>query len=350
MVTLANEFSRRNIPVDLVLAKVEGPFMDDVSPAVRIVDLKATRLGTALLPLLKYLRHRRPAVVLSCLDYANILAILAWHLALRVGRLVVSERASIVAIHRPEHLLARHMVRLIRLFYPFASHVISVSDGVTDELVRVARLRRDHLTTIYNPVDSDRVRALAILPNEDAERLKSDGAPIVVAVGRLAREKDFETLIRSFALVRALRRARLVILGEGAERPRLERLIKELGLTEDVRLPGFERNPFSWMKAADVFVLSSRREGFCNVLLEAMACGARIVATNCPCGTSEILDNGKWGRLTPVGNVRAMAEAICATLDSRDSPMVETRAREFSVSASADRYLAVLLPDRFAAG
>jgi glycosyltransferase involved in cell wall biosynthesis len=166
--------------------------------------------------------------------------------------------------------------------------------------------------------------------------------PVILAVGRLTLQKDFPTLIRAFARLRARRSARLVILGEGELRDELEALVAELGLTADVALPGFVDNPFSWMRGSALFVLSSAWEGFGNVLVEAMACGTPVVSTDCPSGPAEILENGKWGRLAAVGDAEALARAIAEALDDPNPPDVRARAAFFSVERSVDAYLAIL--------
>jgi glycosyltransferase involved in cell wall biosynthesis len=166
---------------------------------------------------------------------------------------------------------------------------------------------------------------------------------VLVAVGRLHEQKDFQTLLRAFALVRARRSARLIILGEGPERPALEAGVAKLGLTEDVDLPGFVPNPYAFMAGASQFVLSSRYEGLPTVLIEAMACGCPVVSTDCPSGPGEILDNGKYGRLVPVGDAAALAEAMEATLDA-PPPAAELKARAdlFHIDRVIDSYRRLL--------
>jgi glycosyltransferase involved in cell wall biosynthesis len=171
--------------------------------------------------------------------------------------------------------------------------------------------------------------------------------PVILAVGRLTKAKDYPTLFRAFSLVRQVRPAKLLILGEGEERSNLERLAIELGIQNDVSMPGFVDNPFAFMAKASVFVLSSAWEGFGNVLVEALACGCPVVATDCRSGPREILDNGRYGRLVPVGDHEALAKAILETLDNPDFPADRQtrlqRAMEFSIDAAVDKYLKVLL-------
>jgi glycosyltransferase involved in cell wall biosynthesis len=159
----------------------------------------------------------------------------------------------------------------------------------------------------------------------------------------LTKQKDFPILIEAFKIVRENRPVKLIVLGEGAERIRLQELIKEYGFDEDVDLPGFVENPYSYMKCADLLVLSSRYEGFGNVIVEAMAAGTPVVSTNCPSGPAEILENGKFGYLVPVGNVTLLAEAIEKALDEpANSEALKTRAMDFSIDKITEDYARLL--------
>jgi len=167
---------------------------------------------------------------------------------------------------------------------------------------------------------------------------------VILGAGRLTPQKDFVTLIRAFARVRAQHPARLVILGDGKQRGEILGLAHRLGIAADLDLPGFVDNPFAWMSRSAVFVLSSVWEGFPGVLIEAMTCGCPVVSTDCPSGPVEIVDGGRYGRLVPVGDDEAMAAAILASLRDPGSPeMLRARAAEFSVDQAIDRYLEVLL-------
>jgi glycosyltransferase involved in cell wall biosynthesis len=174
--------------------------------------------------------------------------------------------------------------------------------------------------------------------------LDAETAPIVLGVGSLAALKDFPTLINAFSIVRSKRECRLVILGDGPDRGKLESLIHQLGLQRDVYLPGFVGNPFAWMRHAAVFVSSSLTEGCPNALMQALACGTPVISTDCVGGSAEILEQGKWGRLVSVGDSIGMAESILATFDSTHHPDVRQRAKDFAVKEIAAQYLRVLFP------
>jgi glycosyltransferase involved in cell wall biosynthesis len=223
-----------------------------------------------------------------------------------------------------------------------ADHVIAISQRLRDDyLVPIAGIPARKVTVIYNPVQSQKVRAAAEQPLTEDWSGELEGG-FLLAVGRLELQKDYPTLLKAYALLRNKIRLKLLILGEGTERPGLEALVRELGLEKDVLLPGHSTNPFRYMKKAKLFVFSSKHEGFGNVLLEAMACGTPIVSTDCPAGPSEILEGGKWGRLVPVGDVQALAGAILETLGLSDRPDYGERLKDFEFEKTVDRYAAAL--------
>jgi glycosyltransferase involved in cell wall biosynthesis len=213
-----------------------------------------------------------------------------------------------------------------------------VSVGVADDLAETIAFPRHRITVVYNPIVT---AALIARSHETIAHpwLVPGAPPVILAVGRLTLPKDFPTLIRAFARLRAGRSARLVILGEGELRDELEALVAELGLTADVALPGFTDNPFSWMRRSALFVLSSAWEGLPTVLVEAMACGTPVVSTDCRSGPAEILEGGKWGRLAPVKDVEALAAAMATTLEETEHPDVAQRALDFGVDRAVDGYL-----------
>ncbi|MGV3571589.1 MAG: glycosyltransferase [Ramlibacter sp.] len=342
MVTVANGLAARGADVTLALGSARGPYLADVSPGVRTVDLRGADVVRALPGLVRHLRASRPTALLSAMSHANIAAALAHRLARSRARLVLSERIDLTSLFAEYRDLRTHVFKpLMRLTYPWADQVVAVSDGVAEDMLRHIPLRRDRVCTIYNPVVDDRLRALA--QAEPAHPwLRARDRPVILAAGRLVPQKDFALLVRAFALLRAGRPARLVILGDGAEREALLALAVQCGVGDDVALPGFDANPFAAMRAASVFVLSSRFEGLPGVLVQAMACGTRVVSTDCPSGPREVLEGGRWGALVPVGDVAALASAIAAALDAGAVPDVAARAEAFSERQAVERYARVL--------
>lgn len=376
MLHLAAAFVTAGHQVDLLLCHPKGAFLNTVSPAINVVVLKpsqewASRLRvlmanprlalTLLLPILlphkppktirylsdltAYLVREQPDALLSAKTHANLVAIWAKQSADVQTRIVVSERSTMsTVIQNSRKWRWRFAQPLIRKVYPHAHLVIAVSHGVAEDISTCTGLSQERIPTIYNPILTEHIQTQSILPITHSW-LKNKEIPIILGVGRLVPAKDFSTLLKAFAHIHAKRSARLIILGEGRERPTLEKLARELGIASDLSLPGFEDNPYAFMAQASVFVLSSRLEGLPNALLEALACGCPVVSTNCRSGPQEILDNGAFGPLVPVGDDKALAEAIFHTLEH--PPKAEkllARAAEFDIQTIAKQYLQTLLP------
>lgn len=341
MVLLANGLAKRGYLVDLVVAKAEGPYLSEVHSGVRVVDLVCRRVAQSLPGLVRYLRRERPVAMLSALNHANVISCFAHRLARVSTRLIISEHNTL-SESRPQNARGRLVPWLMRWVYPWADGIVAVSQGVSDDLVHHLNIDACLVQVIYNPVVDD---TLLIKAKQTPAHpwFKQGEPPLVLGVGRLTEQKDFETLIRAFALVRAQRMVRLMILGEGELRPQLETLVSQLGLGNDVALPGFVANPFAYMARASVFVLSSRWEGLPTVLIEAMACGVPVVSTDCPSGPREILEGGRWGQLVPVANVSALAKVLPLTIDKFDVPDVMIRAMDFGVDQSVQKYLTLML-------
>jgi len=345
MAVLSGEMTKRGCAVDLVLAQGEGPHLSEVSPAVRVIDLKAPRIRSSIFALARYMHRERPTAMLAVMNHANIVALWAKRLIGGQTRLVVSERNTLTSsTENSSSRVERLMPHLMTKFYPWADGITAVSHGVADDLANVCGIARTRIKVIYNPVARPDVHERA-LEQISHPWFEPGGPPVILGVGRLTPQKDFSTLIRAFARVRRERVARLLILGEGIERTALESLACNLGVHQDVSLPGFLSNPYPFMRQASVFVLSSKWEGLPAVLIEALFCGAPVVSTRCPSGPPEILDNGKYGQLVPVGDEAAMASAIASTLDKKTPGPDPQSWRPFAIDSIVDQYLSTLLPN-----
>lgn len=342
IVNLAQGITERGLPVDVVLAAADGAFLDQLPPAVRLVDLRAGRLARSLVPLTSYLRRERPRVLVSSMSHANLIAIWAAKLAGRATPVVVTVHTTISqATTGVGRLEARLWPYMVRAFYPWAAGVVAVSRGAADDLARTSGVPRERVRVIYNPVITPALLQLA-RETPDHPWFGPEQPPIILGVGRLTLAKDFPTLIRAFAEVRRRRPVRLVILGEGEERAKLEALVNELGLADDVSLPGFRENAGAYMARAALFVLSSVWEGLPGALIEALAMGARVVSTDCPSGPREILQDGRLGALVPVGDAAALAEAMIAALDRpAGTPLVDALL-PFTSDTAVDQYLRLI--------
>jgi glycosyltransferase involved in cell wall biosynthesis len=349
MVNIAEGLAARSHEVEIVTVRPEGPYRDRVPPHIPVIALGPRRVSLAIPALARHLRRQPPDAALSTLVHMNVAAVLARDLARIPMRLVLREAMRIgEAAGDEKRRLIRLAYRLLPWAYSRSDHVIAISEGLTSEVVEVTGLSRDRVTTIYNPVLS--AGDLATL-NERSEPphpwLTDSTCPVILSVGRLVPQKDHATLLDAFAQLRRERPARLVILGAGTLRSELEGRARRLGVSGHVHFAGFTGRPFAWMSHADLLVHTARWEGFGNVLVEALACGLPVVATDCPSGPSEILEGGRYGRLVPVGDVEAVGIAMAEALNAPHSKeFLKQRAAEFTVEAIVDRYEKVLLVAR----
>jgi glycosyltransferase involved in cell wall biosynthesis len=343
MLKLAGGMADRGHAVELVLSHARGPFLAEVPQRVRVIDLHARRVLTSLPGLVRYLRRERPAAMLSAL-HANVVALWARRLSCVPTRLIVSERNTLTSEsgHYASDLRMRLSPELIKRFYPWADAIVAVSKGVADDLSRATGIPSERIRVIYNPIVTPEFRRKAAAFLEHPW-FGPGQPPVILTVGRLSEQKDFPILIRAFERVRRNRPARLLILGEGEERPALEAEVRQRGLEQDVSLPGFVPNPYPYMVRAGAFVLSSRWEGLPGVLIEALYCGAPLVATDCPSGPREILADGRYGQLVPVGDTGALAGAIEMALKGAAPRPPREAWNSFEQEAVVSEYIDTLL-------
>ena len=332
-----------DVTVDLLLVVGRRGKAPEVPwPSVRVIDLGVRHSQTAILPLIRYLRRERPDVLMVAKDRAIRAAILAHWLARVPTRLVGQLHMNMQGYLKGKPI----WVRALRLWpmqwlFPALDRIIGVSQGVVEDTLEITRMPRDRVIAIANPVITpgltDRARAPLLHP------FAAETVPLIVGAGRLTPEKDFPTLIRAFARLRAERPCRLIIIGEGPLESVLRAEAAALGVAAEVDFPGFQANPFPFMKRADLFVMSSAWEGSGNVLVEALALGTPVVSTDCPFGPAETLQGGRYGALVPVGDVEALAKAMAQTLDHPKPPeRLQEAVRAFEIGYSARRYLEVL--------
>ncbi len=341
-VHLANAFAGRGITTDLLLAAATGPYLSEVRSGVGVRELGGKGVSRSIPGLARHIRTSKPDVVLSALDHANVAAIVARALSGTRSRCIVCVR-SVPSVWRLRTRSARGrlLFRAMRWSYPRADRLVANSSAVRDDVVASLGMPADRIAVVPNPVNIEEIDTLAREPLND-DWLNDDSAPVILGVGRLESLKDFPTLLEAFAKVRARRECRLLILGEGPDRERLEARRGELRLDDDCRMPGFVANPFPWIRRASLLVSSSISEGCPNIVLQALACGTPIVATDSVGGVSEVLEKGRWGDLVPVGDAGAMAAAIEASLLRTDHPDGRIRAADFSEEKIVDRFLEVM--------
>ena len=340
-VILANLMIENGWQVQFVVQKKDGPWREMLDARAEVLVLGG-RARWLPLRLGRYLRLHQPIAIFSFMTECNIIAIISAVLSGWRGRLIVSERTSMQEAKAALGSWRSWVLRgLMRLLYRRADVIVAVSQQLASNLVKEMNLPVEKVVAIPNPLPVEEIRQAAIAPV--SHRFFSEGVPVLMAVGRLCPSKDFPTLVRAVADLRKRRDVRLIVLGEGPARSELEILVQSLGLSDVVDLPGFVSQPWPWMARVDVIAISSRGEGWPNVLAEALALGVPVVATDCPTGPREILDNGRFGPLVPVGDIAAMSAALEYTLDDPpDREALRRRAEEWSSGRVLQAYLSCI--------
>ena len=385
ILSLASGFASAGYSTDLLICKMKGALQNRIPQNVNVIQVASasSRRGLvcaifadpgclrpvlglfvrkrkvpgtfkAMPTIIKYLKTNQPRALLAALPKANINAILAKRYCGGPTRIVVGVHTTLSADSRlgkkePEPVDA-YMLSMIRRCYRQADAIVAVSRGAEKDICEYLGLHRERVTSVYNPVATGDISFLC-QQMPDHPWFQPGSTPVILGVGRFVAEKDFPLLLDAFARVRQQREVHLVLLGGDVTSDEQRHLQQELiaqagrlGLTHDFDMLGFVDNPFSYLNRAAVFVLSSRCEGFGNVLVEALLCGCPVVSTNCPSGPAEILEDGKYGKLVPVGDARKLADAICETLDSPpDKDLLRARGGEFSLEGAVDSYRHILL-------
>ncbi len=320
MLTLAEAFIKRGLIVDLVLLfyDAKGEFLASTPDGINIINLDAPGMLKAAKQLSHYIDRHKPDSIIANGDRCTMAAYLArkrTSIQPRILTVVHNDLIGPLSLVSPKHRFLAKIKKIpMSYIYPKLDKVVAVSNGVADSIAKFLNYPRKAIEVIYNPIDIEGIREKAKEPTNHPWFDKKD-RPIIISVGRLSPEKDFPTLIKAFALLSEKTPARLVIIGEGLERPYLERLIEELGIGDSVALLGFQDNPYKFVKRADLFVMSSIFEGLPTVLLEAMAIGTPIVSTDCPSGPAELLAQHPE-RIVPMRNPNKLAAAILSNMNN----------------------------------
>lgn len=345
-VTLANYFVSIGYKVDLLLTLKIGPYLEKLDSRINIYELSSKKTSFDLFRLVNYLKNNTPDVLLSALTHTNIIAMMANVLAGNTCPVYISEHANfsenIKILSKGKQLIFKS---LVAKFYPKSKGIICVSGGVKDDLIHNFPSLSDKITVIYNPFEISVIKQKSQEPVNHPWLQNNRPFKTIISAGRLNLAKDFHTLLAAFLLVRKNCDVKLLILGEGELRDDLMQFVKTYGLEQVVNLHGFVNNPFAYISKADAFVLSSKYEGLSNVLIESMICGVPLVSTDCPSGPAEILENGKWGTLVPVGDYEKLAQAIVHVLGDNKLIDYTSRIKDFDYRKIGNDYINYILKD-----
>ncbi|MCC7233213.1 MAG: glycosyltransferase [Bacteroidia bacterium] len=334
-VTLSNAFSAWGHTVDLITLQGEGAFGSLASPTVNIVTLGKRRARFAVFPMMAYLKKNRPDAIIVMQPHIQLLVLIASRFVRSKCRVIVNEQSTFSKNVSESERLGWMMKQIYRYCIGRSDAVVAVSSAGAGDLKKVFPFLKSKIRIIYNPLGFPGENG-----NTDPVLIPKRDLPLILGAGRLSPEKDFSTLITAFSMVVKSTPARLIIAGEGPERNMLELLTERLGCRESVTFPGYVGDMQSLYQEADVFVLSSRYEGLPLVLVEALAAGNKIVATDSPGGTSEILAAGKFGELVPVGDSSKMAASILNQLSHSGGREIRiARSKDFYADRIAAQYI-----------
>ena len=367
LLRLAKAFSNKGCRIDFLIFS-KDPQIYNLSNNIRVIAVDPSPLSTLFkyfiqLPLktsmivcislffkkrkkirtlpniINYLTANNPDVFISSITLHDLIAMWAKCNFKGQTQFVIRLANSVEWSKFSKDFMERQYQYLIRHWYPQADKIISVSQGLADEIAELSGVPDRDIHTINNPVDNRRINELASQKINDPW-FQDDGPPIIISTARLHPQKDYPTLIKAFRILRKKTNARLLILGEGSERDKIVKMIEAYGLQNSVRLLGYQKNPHAYVARSDVFVLSSLWEGFSNSLIEALSCGTKIVSTNCKHGSKEILASGLYGKIVPVADPEALADSLYDALQEKVNPSYQkARARDFDIEKIADLYL-----------
>ncbi len=290
----------------LVVGKKEGEYVSALPANLAVRDLNKAHMRGCIIPLAFLFCREKPDVVISFMHHSNIAVLLAKALSFSPVKVITAERNVMEYVY--EHV-PKIVLPFARLLYRLSAASLGGSRGLQENAQTFLRIPENKFRIIYNPIDFE------FIYKESREKpnhpwLQGSHPPVVLGVGRLVPQKDFATLIRAFVLAKKPKGTRLIILGQGSLKEELLGLVKKLGVADFVDLPGFQKNPYPFFANANVFVLSSRWEGFGNVTPEALGLGVPVISTDCKYGPNEIIDDEVNGLLVPVGDEKAMARGI----------------------------------------
>jgi glycosyltransferase involved in cell wall biosynthesis len=348
VVNLLNHWPSDKFRPILLLAEQRGPYLQDLDPGIEVLccgfPLTAVNTPKSLLRLRTLLKRVQPAAIFSHSITTSRMLTRARALGVISAPLIPVLHNNVGRSHQSRKSLSDRIIRReLEWLYSKASRIVAVSKGIADEAREFFRIPQEKLETIYNPIDLPKIAAMAERdPNDHfVEAFKRLKRPIILSVGRLSEQKNHSLLLEAYARLPTSLRGSLLVLGEGDRREALEATTRALGISKEVFMPGFVPNPWWYMKHSELYVMSSNWEGYPMVLLEALACGAPVVATDCEHGPSEIIRGEAFGTLVPVGNAQALATAIAERL-ACGKPQAKAEVREF-----LSNYLPGLVAQRY---
>lgn len=337
---LAKEFTRQGYHVEFVLMQGEGKLLPEAQGLFSVVDLNVKRIRHVPVALARYLRNRKPNVLIASMWSLTVLAVIGRILSLQRCKTILVEHSVLSVQYASKSALQQISLRISTwLGYRLADACVGVSGGVANDMAKLSFLPTERFQVIHNPIPLKAAACEESIKYANAIWGDSNEARII-SVGSFKDVKNYPLLLHAIAALLERQQVKLLLLGDGIMRDELEKLASNLGISEKVIMPGFHEDPTPFYQTADLFVLSSNREGLPTVLIEAMGCGLPVVSTDCPSGPAEILNNGEFGTLVPVNDAEKLAQAMEQALNTKHDPeRLRARARDFAPEIAAACYI-----------
>lgn len=342
LINLANYFYNKNYKVDILVINNHGLMNDLLLPKINVINFNKSKSSYAIFQLAIYFYKNQPSFHFSSIRNLNILSIVCSILSLKKVKIIIRE--SNVISNFDSNLKSytyKFYSFLAKYLYPLSFKIIAVSFAVQKSLINELNIKKNLIYTIYNPIDL----------NEMSEKIRQpvfhkfikNKNKIILSIGSLTEQKNHELLLRSFAQVLKKQNAYLIIIGEGNQKTKLMEMSKILNIANFVDFYGTTNNPYFFLKNCNIFVLPSLWEGFPNVLLEAISCKSKIIATNCEGGSFEILNNYKYATLIKNNDLKDLTDSILKKLDDNlDKLDSYYNLKEFSIENQFDKYEQIL--------
>ncbi|GAB3808600.1 glycosyltransferase [Virgibacillus kimchii] len=337
---MVNNLDKEKFDIVIVLgSKRQNDYRDLIGQDIYIYYLNSSKLRYSLFKLVKAINKHKPDLLFSTIYQNNIMLLIAKLLSFKRTPTVIRESSNRIA--SGSVTLINRLVIFI-LYNCFANKIIALSKGVEEVLAKDFRVKKSKIELIYNPIEVESIKRLSDEKVTDLNKI-DDNEKLVIAVGRLVEAKDYITLLKAFKIVTENIHSRLIILGKSPLENKLKSFSENLGMKEKVVFMGFKKNPYKYMKKADVFVLSSKWEGFGHVIVEAMAAGTPVISTDCNSGPREIIKDNEYGVLVPVGDIKKLSNKIIDFIGNQElmdyySFKGSKRAQDFYASRIVKQY------------
>lgn len=337
IVNIANEIFLIGYNVEIWLCKKEGPYLEELNKDIKVVDFNKKRLIYAIPKYLSYLKKSKADYLMSTIIDANIISIIVKLLINKNIKLIIREANTINKkyINKKGKLL----VFIAKMLYKYADLIIVNSYGSYSAIINELKINCKKVIVLNNAVINEEIFTLS-QEKLDEKWINDKEAPLILSIGRLVKQKDYKTLIKAINIVRKVEIVNVIILGEGDQRIEIENMIKKYQLEDTIKLVGFQKNPYKYLKNADIFILSSKYEGFPNVLIQAMALNVKkIISSDCKSGPREVISSLKYGELFPVGDYNSLSKKIINALKNMDKPDTKPELKKYYSKEVADVFI-----------